>query len=140
SHETGVVLCDRLPCRRPDDYLADRFSRGIEYENETGGWRELWRQMHIFGTTGAGMSHVASAVDIVLGSFRYALDDRTRGAHLMEKVAPLIWGEEENGVFSVIERGLILRPLLRKIRVQSYRDEYDELRLYVEERVARTRA
>lgn len=131
TSETGVVLCDPLPCANASHYLTARFTEGIVYEDQ-GAWRELYKRIHIFGTTGSQMSFASSAVDIVLGAFRYALNDRVRGGQFMKAVAPLLWRGPEDKPGEISEHGLILRPLVDKVTVRAYRAKYAVLRTYVD--------
>jgi hypothetical protein len=51
---------------------------------------------------------------------------------MMTAVANLMWGEKKGDVRYILETGLILRPILDKIKVTSYKDEYMRLIKWLE--------
>jgi hypothetical protein len=73
---------------------------------------------------------VASAIDIVLGCFRYAINsprNRDAAGEMASNVTDLMWGYRRNNEAYVLETGLILRPMLANIQVEAYRREYEQL-------------
>jgi len=84
----------------------------------------------LFASTCLGASHANSAMDIVLGAFRYCINNpRNEDAarEMFGAVAPLMWGRRVDGQIAVRGRGLILRPEIAGIRHEPYRREYEQL-------------
>jgi len=126
SKDTGIVLMDSLPITKADAYLRDKFQVGLNYPKI--GIKTPLHRIHLYGTTGIGMSHVASMIDIVLGSFRYCINNPKNPVvadKLFKKVLQIMWYQEADGKRTVNNRGLILRP--KKVTNPEYRADYDSL-------------
>lgn len=123
----GICAVDRLPTKRGFDYLEEKFARGLDLHS--GGWTELPR-IQLYAATSIGASHANSAMDIVLGTFRYCInapENEDAAREMLTNVSRLMWGAKVGGTKYVRERGLILRPKLGNIRVSAYRQEYKDL-------------
>jgi len=124
EHEdTGIVLVDNLPVRSQWSYLSQKFSEGIETSS---GMRRL-DHIRLLGATCVGASHACSAMDIVLGSFRYCSNNpqnRDAAQEMIRNVNRLLWHKVGDGVLHVKEYGLIQRPIRENIRISDYRQEY----------------
>lgn len=119
----GICLVDNLPQHKEFPYFKEKFTRGLVIDNKT---VELDR-IKLYGSTCLGASHASSAVDIVLGSFRYCLNDpkNTDAAQQMIRdIISLMWYSKQGENVNIIDRGLILRPPLEKIRKLDYKQEY----------------
>jgi hypothetical protein len=119
----GMVLADTLPLESPNQYFKEKFSVGLTFDKEV---RPLPR-IRLYGTTCSGGSHLSSAIDIVLGSFRYAVNSPANikaAGEMVSNVTDLMWGYRKDNDALVLETGLILRPKIENIRKQEYRDEY----------------
>lgn len=86
---------------------------------------------HIIGyaSTCDGASHISSVADIVLGSFRYCVNEEDKdiaGRELLPLVVRMMWHKRKGDEINVMEKGLTLRP--REIRAPAYRAEYEALR------------
>lgn len=117
----GICVVDRLSDSSEYKYLADKFSLGLTFPG--GGSLRLDR-ISLFAASCIGASNAASLVDIVLGAFRFCINDskKTKAAHvMMPKLARLLWAKD--GLFR--ERGLVLRP--KNIRVPAFKAEYDSV-------------
>jgi hypothetical protein len=122
----GIVLTDTLPVQAPNQYVREKFMRGLQFGDD---FRPLPR-VRLYGTTCAGASHLASAIDIVLGCFRYAVNaprNREAAGEMIASVIDLMWGYRRNNEAFVLESGLVLRPMLANIQVEAYRREYEQL-------------
>ena len=78
-------------------------------------------------------------MDIVLGCFRYAINNpqnRPAARTMMRNVGRLMWYREREGDQCVDERGIIFRPKQQNIISANYRQQYVELREYLNELVA----
>jgi hypothetical protein len=71
----GLALLDRLPVRDQYLYLREKFQVGLSFPNNA--VRPLKRILGLASTCD-GASHLASVADIVLGSFRYCVNEPER--------------------------------------------------------------
>lgn len=123
----GICLADELPVSSQRGYFSSLFQKGLEFDD--GRVRNLDR-IRLFGSTWIGASHIASAVDIVLGAFRYCVNtpkNEAAAAEMIASVAELLWGERVGDELLVLEKGFVLRPQIENIRVDEYRAEYEAL-------------
>lgn len=126
SNEAGIVLTDNLPISNQGDFFKRKFQIGLEYPS-----RSVYRSLdHIllYGTTPAGASNLASLIDIVLGSFRYCINDpldEDVAKTLFTRVLKMMWHSYDGDTRVVRERGLILRP--SEITVEEYKQDYANL-------------
>jgi hypothetical protein len=82
------------------------------------------------GMTCMNASHVASAVDVVLGSFRYCINNPKNieaASQMMTTVIEMMWHDVVDNKYEVHNRGLISRPLYDNIGSTVYKARYDEL-------------
>ncbi len=108
-----------------EDYNQNKFLREISelgVQNEAGTRKKLDRVISV-GTTQNGMSHLNSVTDIVVGSFRWVINEPEKnkvGAKLLAQLSGLLWGKmNDKGVLNVRERGLVVRP--KTIKSQKYK-------------------
>jgi len=130
----GLCVIDSLPVDRQFQYLTDKFTGGL---NLDGNIVPLDR-IQLFAATVISASHISSAMDIVLGSFRYAINDPQNpqaARAMMVNVVRLMWYREHEGEKYLGDRGLIFRPDPESIRVDAYREQYNNLRAYLQELV-----
>lgn len=128
---TGICIIDSLPVDRQFQYLSDKFCNGLQLEGKL---LPLDR-IQLFAATVINASHLSSAMDIVLGSFRYAINDPPNDAaakDMMKNVARLMWYREHEGNKYIGERGIVFRPIRKNIRVSDYRQQYDDLEAYLQ--------
>jgi hypothetical protein len=108
----GVFVCDRLPFK--DDFsLLPKLYRESGIKVGDFEPRRPFDRICAFTTTVVNASNAASLADIILGAFRYCVNDRRRDAAcglLFPKVHELMWGEGEGTERRVLEKGLLLRP------------------------------
>ena len=129
----GICVVDNLPDGTEFGYLATKFIKGLTVP---GGYQVALNRIKLFASTRIGASHANSAMDIVLGSFRYAINNpknRDAASTMLKNVSQMMWSVTENGVRYVRNRGLIIRPMLEEIRVKKYKQEYDKLMEHLEE-------
>ena len=126
----GLVLIDRFDDSQIDTHLREKFSvglKGMPYSEEM-------RLERIVGYhySAIGQSHFASVVDIVLGSFRYAINAHTRkdqgklesAGQLLRLLSPLFFRERDDGRIS--ELSLMFSP--KVIRSDKFRASYESLK------------
>jgi hypothetical protein len=126
--ETGICLVDRLPYRHGHQSLGEIFQHGLQMPNNR--YRVLDRVL-LLGETTQQESFLGSIVDIVLGSFRYCVNEReneraTRA--MLPPVVQMMWSRRSGDTVHVREYGLLFRPL--NVAVPAYQDEYEELTLH----------
>ncbi|HDS1136301.1 DUF3800 domain-containing protein [Stenotrophomonas maltophilia] len=130
----GLVLIDRFTDAQLDEQLRDRFAvgvRGLPYS-------PTMRLQNIVGFHYAaiGQGHFGSLIDIVLGSFRFAVNAFTRGDEarrqsgdtILRLLAPLFIRNDDGRVSGI---GLHFSPVA--VRAAIYRTQYEALRTYLAE-------
>ncbi|MES1939206.1 hypothetical protein T5B8_03115 [Salinisphaera sp. T5B8] len=130
----GLVLVDRFDDKQIDAHLREKFSIGI-----TGlPYTKRMRLSRVIGFhySAIGQSHFGSVIDIVLGSFRFAVnaftradEDRISSARtLLRMLAPLFYSERSDGYIS--ELSLFFSP--KVIKSNKFRNQYEELKAFFE--------
>ncbi|MBU1339339.1 MAG: hypothetical protein KKD56_09745, partial [Acidobacteria bacterium] len=87
-------------------------------------------RIKLFAASCVGASHANSAMDIVLGSFRYCINNPRNidaAKDMMGAVMTLMWHDQDGEKLCVVDRGLILRPRIQDIQAEKYKDEYTGL-------------
>lgn len=134
--EDGICAVDRLPINADHRYLSDKFSFGLVLQ---GGERVLLTRIKLLASTCINASHASSAMDIVLGTFRYCINNPANldaAKQMMVNVTRLIWHVREGDRILAMERGLIFRPTLEHIVVEEYRKEYEALLAHINSLIA----
>lgn len=124
-NDYGICLVDSLPVAAPNQYLAEVFTNGLDIDSQK---RVKLDRILLNGTTCINASHLASAIDIILGTFRFcvnspAQNDKIKG--MLFSVAKMMWYRAEGENRYLRERGLIIRP--KVIKVPAYQKDYDDL-------------
>ena len=130
----GLVLIDRFDDAQIDAHLREKFSvglRGMPYSAEL-------RLERIVGYhySAIGQSNMPSVLDIILGSFRYAINAHTRSVAerlhtaeaLLRMLAPLFWRE---GNDQVSEISLIFSP--KVVKAEKFRNRYSAVVAFLSE-------
>jgi hypothetical protein len=125
----GVCVVDNLPVTAQFRYLAERFSLGLDIQGER---RVSLDRIKLFAATCVNASHAHSAIDIILGSFRYCINNPRNvevARAMMLQVVKMMWHwyDPTTDTYHVGGRGMIERPPLDQIRVAAYRQEYEAL-------------
>jgi hypothetical protein len=124
KNEHGVAQLDRMG-KNGFDYAKEKFQLGLNFG--LGRSRRLDRLISV-GFTCDGASHLASMADILLGSFRYCVNEPEKGIAgkaMLPKLMPLMWTATRGGKRFVRERGLNLRP--KDVRSPDHQQEYEAL-------------
>lgn len=129
----GLVLVDRFDDRQIDGHLREKFSiglTGMPYSKEM-------RLARIIGFhySAIGQSHFGSVIDILLGSFRFAVNAFTRNETgklptanaLLALLAPMFFRERADD--RVSELSLIFSPKI--VKSDKYRALYEALREFL---------
>lgn len=128
----GLVLIDRFEDRQIDQHLREKFSTGV-----TGlPFSPELRLKRIVGFhySAIGQSHFSSIIDIVLGSFRFAINAFTRNdaerletaGRLLELLSPLFL--RDPGHEQVSELSLFFSP--KTVRSDRFLRQYTDLSLF----------
>ena len=125
QRDRGIAVLDRLPIPHPDRFIRDKFQVGLTFPR--GGTLRL---SHIicYTHTCDGASHLASVADVVLGSFRYCVNEPDRDQApraILPLVVRLMWHRREGDRVVLDERGLMLRP--NGLWADRHRAVYDQL-------------
>jgi hypothetical protein len=91
ENEYGIVLADTLPVTDGMEYLRSKFATGLTFAD---GRTSKLDRIALYGMTTVGASHAASAVDIVLGSFRYCVNNprnKDAAGEMMKNVINMMW-------------------------------------------------
>jgi hypothetical protein len=123
----GLVLFDRIPIDHPYAYLREKFQIGMTFLDG----RPTSRLERIMGlaTTADGASHLASIADILVGSWRYCVNEPemdVAGKAIFPKLMDLMWKRTRDGQLYVLDFGFVLRP--QEVQVEKYKKDYNDLR------------
>jgi hypothetical protein len=127
--EIGIVVCDNLPVEDQTGYFVEKFTQGLKYPNKI----ERLHRIQLYATTSINMSHIASAVDVVLGSFRYSINNpknKEAASSMMLNVARMMWADGDGDRIQPFEKGFILRPMAKSLAEKyhgKYKEMYDQL-------------
>jgi hypothetical protein len=125
ENTTGICAVDRPPFAQGYQYLKKKFQVGLTFPN--GNTRRLDR-IQLFTSTCQGASHASSAIDIVLGAFRYCVNNRDRydvSRAMLPRIVSMMWHRREGDRIYLREYGLMFRP--KEIQVDFHQEEYDQL-------------
>lgn len=124
ENETGICLVDRLPYRRGHQSLGEIYQQGLQMPSR----HYVLDRVLMLGETSQQESFLGSVVDIVLGSFRYCVNDSKNGRAtrtMLPVVARMMWNRRRADTAYLREYGLLFRP--KNVSVQAYQQEYDDL-------------
>jgi len=113
-NDYGMCIIDNLPQDIQYKYLSDKFLEGLKVQGRT----VRLSRIKLFAATCIGAAHANSAVDIVLGSFRYCINNPTNitaAKSMISDVLALMWHERKGNTIYLDGKGLILRPKLESI-------------------------
>jgi hypothetical protein len=121
----GMVAMDRLPDGVEFEFLAQKFSEGLSFPDEESVQLD---RIVLHASTCLNASHASSAMDVVLGSWRYCINNprnKKAAEEMMDNISKLIWCEREGNNIYAFEKGLIFRP--KTVKVDAYQAKYDAL-------------
>jgi hypothetical protein len=121
----GYVLFDKIPVQHPYRYLKEKFQVGMTFKG-----RPPIRLERVlgFGHAVDGSSHLCSVADVMLGAFRYCVNEpenEEAGKAMFPILMRMMWKRERLGKIYVRECGLVLRP--KSINEAKHQTEYDTL-------------
>lgn len=121
----GYCLLDRIPVENPYRYLKEKFQIGLTFPDG-----KSIRLSRILGMAHAvdGSSHMCSVSDILLGAFRYCVNEpenEEAGKAMFPTLMKMMWKREQGGKSYVNDCGLVFRPAT--IKEEKHRAEYEGL-------------
>ena len=122
---TGICIFGHLPFTQPYKYIKTRFQSGVT--SDDGAARRLER-VQLFSLSSTGASHVTSAVDIVIGSLKYCLNEKEPSETCrvtLPGILGMLWHKEEDD--SVQLRGYGLRFSPAEVKIPAYQQQYEDL-------------
>lgn len=132
--DNGLVMIDRTPDQAATfAQLKNNFQNGLTIEN-TGAKVELDRVL-MYSATCDGASHISSAVDVVLGGFRWVVNTQDKPQFgstqrkIFSNIAKMMYAKNEGDILRVRDYGLILRPV--NIKTSKHQEQYDNLVHYL---------
>jgi hypothetical protein len=121
----GYAILDRLPVPDPYSFLREKFQLGMTFPDKSSK-----RLGHILGFAHAvdGSSHLCSVADVLLGAFRYCVnepDNEEAAKAIYPTLVSMMWNYERDGKAVFDDRGLVFRP--QGIKAPQYQADYDAL-------------
>jgi hypothetical protein len=144
--DDGICVVDNLPGpgKSGYSYLAEKFTRGLTLYNG----REIpLPRIKLYASTCNNASHASSAMDIVVGSFRYCINENGSKSiratlSMLPPIVRLLWHRRlDDGGCKTIGRGLVIRPTLERVRsdFKAFAQDYEDLVDGVNELLQRAR-
>jgi hypothetical protein len=121
----GYAVLDRIPVKNPYQYLKEKFQVGLTFPASPP--MRLGRILG-FGHAVDGSSHMCSVADVMLGAFRYCVNEpenKEAGKAMFPTLMGMMWKRKRNGKTYVNDCGLAFRPA--KITNRRHQDEYEAL-------------
>jgi hypothetical protein len=121
----GYALLDRMPIEHPYKYLQEKFQLGMIFPDKPS---VRFERILGFGHSVDGSSHLCSVADILLGAFRYCVNEpenEDAGKVMFPTLMTMMWMREREGKTSVVESGLVFRP--QNVKEAKHQQEYDAL-------------
>lgn len=121
----GCVIVDRLPKGVEFEYLQQKFTVGLEFDDSA---PVRLDNVVLYASSCINASHLASAVDIVLGAFRYCINkpkNLEAAKEMMVAVTSMVWHVRKGNDIHAAEMGLVFRP--KSIKVEKYKARYQWL-------------
>jgi len=126
NESDGIAFLDRLPATAEYNLLVEKFTKGNTYKNEV---RPLSR-IRMFASSCDNASHLNSVADIVIGTFRYCINqpiNADAAKRMMKNLVKIIWAVQAGEHLDPYEKGLTLRPVQWTIKIPAYKAEYTTL-------------
>ncbi len=125
----GIVIVDRLAEETQYSLFVEKFTTGLVYADKT----VPLERIKLYASSCDNASHLNSLSDIVIGSFRYCINNPLNSEaakKMMGNLVQLIWGNKHRSNpdhIDPFEKGLTFRPRPEDIRVPEYKKDYDLL-------------
>ena len=125
NNDYGICVMDRISGNGEYKIMEKLHTTGLDFDDSKG--IELDR-IKLYSSSTINASNIFSIADIILGSFRYCINDPQNieaAETMMKKVFSLMWHKKIKGEIEVLGKGLILRP--KDIKSKIYKIRYVEL-------------
>jgi hypothetical protein len=124
----GYVVLDRIPVKQPYQYLKEKFQIGLTFTTKPASPPMRLGRILGFAQAVDGSSHMCSVADVMLGAFRYCVnepDNKEAGKAMFPVLMSMMWKRERNGKIYVNNCGLVFRPA--NVLETKHQTEYDAL-------------
>lgn len=128
-NEWGICFVDNLPTKQSQyKYFVEKFCEGLKIPS---GKTFPLERIRTYGATCNNASNLSSAADVVLGAFRFCVNNPAKAVTeaMMVKVAKMMHHRNILGQRVIKEHGFMLRP--KQIQAPQYQKEYEELRAHL---------
>jgi len=125
NNDFGICVVDRLSSSDEYKYLVEKFCLGLDFLDSPS---VVLDRVKLFTSSCNNASHASSAMDIVLGSFRYCINQPKNidaAKKMMLNIVKMIWHTRVGENIHAMDKGLIFRP--KEIQVPQYKAEYKTL-------------
>lgn len=136
--QDGICLIDNLPPDIQYKFFAELFQKGLNIPKYGGGtkWVKLNR-IQLYGATCLKASHANSAADIILGAFRYGINDPSNkkvAGKMMKNIVKMIYlptyASSFRDALNDSSSGFIVRPKALEIAkgcYSAFQKDYEDL-------------
>lgn len=124
--DKGQVIVDRFSDVSEYNFLSEKFTSGLILKDKT----IPLSNIRLYSSSCDNASNFSSAMDIVLGSFRYCINqpfNQESAKTMMINITTLIWANKNGEIIDPFEKGLTFRPRPEDIKVLEYKQEYENL-------------
>jgi hypothetical protein len=124
----GYAVLDKIPVKYPYRYLKEKFQVGLTFSAKQSKPAMRLGRILGFGHAVDGSSHMCSVADVMLGAFRYCVNEpenKEAGKAMFPTLMGMMWKHKRNGKTYVNDYGLAFRPA--KITNRKHQDEYEAL-------------
>lgn len=122
----GICIMDTLPVEQGQwKYFSDKFCAGLHFDGKDD---QPLARIRLFAATCNNASYISSAVDIVLGTFRYCVNNPKNldaAQKMMKNVVGMMHKKIDGNTIFLREFGLLFRP--QTVRIAEYKQAYDDL-------------
>ena len=123
ADDFGAAMFDRMPVDHEFAFYAEKFTLGLQFQ---GGVHTSLKNVLSYASTADQCSHFSSVTDILVGSFRYCINEEERAEParaMFPQLVRMMWSKTRGGQLYVRELGINFRPkLITHPRYQADRD------------------
>lgn len=126
----GIVVMDRLSDTTEYSLLVEKFTKGLIYPQK--GTTVPLERIKLFASSCDNASHLSSLADIIIGTFRYCINDPANyeaAKVMMANLVKLVWADKsiDGKHLYPFEKGLTFRPRTETVKHPPYKADYDAL-------------
>lgn len=123
----GIAFFDRMPIAQEHAYFRQKFQLGLEFPHKP---NQPLDRILSYSSTCDGASHFSSLADIIVGSFRYCVnepDGVAAATQIWPEVAKLFWGRDDSNTKTKYVRNLGLTLSPADVQHPDHKAKYDSL-------------